>query len=232
MSQKLTCHLAAIPMRVEPTDKAELVNQVLLGEEAQVLDENEKWWFVRLLHDNYEGWVDKKQMRESTGNANGQPHSVTSLFQTLADGRMAPCGAMTSEAVIDNSIDIEKTAMQFIGSPYLWGGRTFMGIDCSGFTQLVFRACGKALPRDAYQQAALGDTIAFVDEARLGDLAFFDNAEGRITHVGIVMNRSEVGQLKIIHASGEVRVDTLDHQGIYNAETKVYSHNLRLIKRV
>jgi cell wall-associated NlpC family hydrolase len=102
-----------------------------------------------------------------------------------------------------------------------------LGIDCSGFTQNVFAVCGKSIPRDAYQQAELGDTIDFAEEAQEGDLAFFDNEEGRIIHVGMVLKDA-----KIIHASGRVRIDKLDHEGIYNAETKTYSHRLRIIKRL
>ena len=111
--------------------------------------------------------------------------------------------------------------------PYLWGGKTAFGIDCSGLTQMVYKQLHINIPRDAYQQAEIGTTVAFVGETRVGDLAFFDNAEGRITHVGIMLNNQQ-----IIHASGKVRIDTLDHHGIFDAETKQYSHKLRIIKRI
>ena len=131
----------------------------------------------------------------------------------------------------DGSADaIHRCARQFLNAPYLWGGRTILGIDCSGFTQLVMLLNGRSIPRDAYQQAELGDTVAFVEEAQTGDLAFFDNAEGRITHVGIVLREAE-HHVSIIHASGKVRIDALDHQGIFNAERSAYSHKLRIIKR-
>ena len=102
-----------------------------------------------------------------------------------------------------------------------------MGVDCSGFVQTVFKLAGNTLPRDAYQQAEIGNTLNFVDEAVAGDIAYFDNDEGRITHVGIMLDNK-----KIIHASGKVRIDLIDHYGIYNEETSNYTHKLRLIKRL
>jgi len=114
-----------------------------------------------------------------------------------------------------------------LNAPYLWGGRTPFGIDCSGFTQMVYRQYGASIPRDASQQAKKGETLSFLEECLPGDLAFFDNAEGAITHVGIVLEDG-----KIIHASGRVRVDCFDHSGIYNAELGRHTHKLRVLKRL
>jgi hypothetical protein len=122
---------------------------------------------------------------------------------------------------------IVETAHLFCNSPYLWGGKTPFGIDCSGFTQVVFKANGIHLKRDAYQQAELGEPCSFVEEAQPGDLAFFDNDEGRIIHVGIVITDN-----RIIHASGRVRIDHFDHYGIFTPERGGYTHNLRVIKSV
>jgi cell wall-associated NlpC family hydrolase len=122
---------------------------------------------------------------------------------------------------------IIKNAELLLNTPYLWGGRSVLGMDCSGFTQLVFKACGLRLYRDAYQQATQGSIIDFVEEAQAGDLAFFDNQEGSIVHTGIIMTNRQ-----IIHASGSVRIDHLDHQGIFNSELNRYTHQLRLIKRI
>lgn len=122
---------------------------------------------------------------------------------------------------------IVSTGFNYLNSPYLWGGRSFFGIDCSGFTQITFKLNGFKLPRDASQQANLGTPLSFVEEAQAGDLAFFDNEEGKIIHVGIILDDH-----KIIHASGKVRVDKLDHYGIFNVDTKKYSHHLRVIKKV
>ncbi|MFQ3326821.1 MAG: cell wall-associated NlpC family hydrolase, partial [Salibacteraceae bacterium] len=122
---------------------------------------------------------------------------------------------------------ILENALLYINSPYLWGGKSPFGIDCSGLAQMVYKIAGKKLPRDAYQQAEIGTTLSFVEEAEDGDLAFFDNEEGSIIHVGILMNENE-----IIHASGKVRIDKIDHQGIFNVDTNTYSHKLRLIKQI
>jgi cell wall-associated NlpC family hydrolase len=122
--------------------------------------------------------------------------------------------------------DLLDKAFLFLNTAYLWGGKSVFGTDCSGFTQTVFKTVGIALLRDAYQQATQGETVDFLQEVHTGDLAFFDNAEGRITHVGILINDHE-----IIHASGKVRVDSIDNQGIINVDTGLRTHNLRIIKR-
>jgi len=122
---------------------------------------------------------------------------------------------------------IVDMAMLYLNSPYLWGGKTPFGIDCSGFTQMVYKLNGIRIRRDAWQQADQGETLSFVEEAEPGDLAFFDNAEGRIVHVGIVMENN-----RIIHASGKSRIDGFDHHGIFNSDKRDYSHQLRLLKRI
>ena len=118
-------------------------------------------------------------------------------------------------------------AKLYLNSPYHWGGRSPCGIDCSGFTQMVFKLNGIQLPRDAWQQAEKGEALNFIEEAQKGDLAFFDNEEGKIVHVGIIIDKN-----KIIHSSGKVRIDTLDHYGIFNSDSGKYSHNLRVIKKI
>jgi hypothetical protein len=123
--------------------------------------------------------------------------------------------------------EIEDTALAFLNTPYLWGGRSFFGIDCSGLVQVVFKVAGISLPRNATQQIENGTRVQFVEEAAIGDLAFFDNDNGEVTHVGICLHKG-----RILHASGSVRIDTLDHQGIYNHEKRCYTHHLKVIKRV
>jgi cell wall-associated NlpC family hydrolase len=122
--------------------------------------------------------------------------------------------------------DILKTAKFFQNTPYLWGGRNIFGFDCSGFVQTVFKLLNVKMPRDAYQQAEKGQMVAFLSECKPGDVAFFDNTEGRITHVGIMISNNE-----IIHSSGKVRIDPIDDQGIFNKELNKYTHQLRIIKR-
>ncbi len=126
-----------------------------------------------------------------------------------------------------NASQLLQTAFLLLNAPYLWGGRGPFGIDCSGFTQLIYKLNGYNLPRDAYQQVNLGEPLSFVEEAQAGDLAFFDNEEGRIVHVGIVID-----QQQILHASGNVRIDRYDHYGIFNGDTGRYSHSMRVIKRL
>ena len=121
---------------------------------------------------------------------------------------------------------MEQIAKQYLNSPYLWGGKTPWGIDCSGFTQMVFKQKNVSIKRDAFQQAEQGEAVAFLAESKLGDLAFFDNEDGKITHVGILLNNET-----IIHASGKVRIDQIDNYGIMDADSKKYSHKLRFVKR-
>lgn len=121
---------------------------------------------------------------------------------------------------------IKQVAYKFLNTSYLWGGKSVFGIDCSGFAQMTYKFINKQLPRDAWQQAEKGEVVNFLQQARCGDLAFFDNEEGHIIHVGILLNENE-----IIHSSGKVRIDKIDNQGILNLETKLRTHKLRIIKR-
>ena len=123
--------------------------------------------------------------------------------------------------------NLKKTALEFLNVPYLWGGRSFFGIDCSGFTQIVYKVNGIQRPREAYQQAEAGEVLNFVEEAEIGDLAFFENEEGRIIHVGIMLENQ-----KIIHAHGKVRIDDLDCIGIFNKDQNKHTHKLRFVKRI
>jgi hypothetical protein len=245
--------LSIIPCRAEPSDKAEIISQLLFGEHYTVIEEEEKWIQVRNAYDDYEGWICRKQFVEINGkefdelNLNEFPlcGSLTGSVNYHNENRNITLGAtlpfLSSNAIkirnekavfkgesnIKDSSEVMKYALMYLNTPYLWGGRSPFGIDCSGFAQIVYKLCGYKLPRDAYQQAEEGFDVPFVETSEPGDLAFFDNEEGWITHVGIV---TEPG--KIIHASGRVKIDHLDSQGIYDVELKKYTHKLRLIRRI
>ena len=252
------CNLSLVPCRKEPSDKCEMVTQLLFGEHFTVLESQEKWSRIRIESDGYECWIDNKQyLPLSITTFNQLSHSpcfyTTELAQVIGTpqggaipvllGSTLPAFSKTECKVEDHIWKYEgqhtpagiktersgliETAMLYLHAPYLWGGRSPFGIDCSGFTQMVYRLNGKQLLRDAYQQASEGSLLSFIEEAETGDLAFFDNAEGHIIHVGIILNGS-----RIIHASGQVRIDSFDHHGIYNAETRKYSHNLRMIRKI
>ncbi len=247
--------LSIIPMRAEPAHRSEMVSQLLFGETYEVLQQQSNWLHIKCSNDGYQGWIDQNQyspvsdkdiavINNSTGLALDLMSNATSGFHAipvvtgselpLFDGLNFKIGkekfiyngqALQHDA--KNPAVFERVAMRYLNAPYLWGGRSPFGIDCSGFTQVVFKFAGVALQRDAYQQAEQGAIVNFVEEAQPGDLAFFNNEAGKIIHVGIVLKDQ-----RIIHSSGKVRIDKLDHFGIYNADTKKYSHQLKVIKRL
>jgi hypothetical protein len=228
------CLLSFIPMRAEASDRSEQVSQLIFGETYEVLEENEQWYFIETSFDLYRGWIDKKQFSPQVFEVD--THRVfgfTSSLQPFENKQiLMPLGAFVPADFPNQMLTLNEAIPLFksyVGVPYVWGGKTNFGYDCSGFTQSFFKTLGYSLKRDAYQQAAEGAEVILLSEAKTGDLAFFDNAEGRITHVGIILENN--GGFEILHASGELRIDILDHQGI-NKKSEGYSHNLRLIRRV
>jgi len=248
------CNLAIVPIRLEPSDRSELTTQVLFGEHFKILEQTEKWSRIELGFDGYNGWIDNKQFRtisEAAYNLLQQTDPVMNgdLIEYLAsaDNQLLPIPLGASITALENSeLNPEKyffdglkvsgkkdkqklidTAYLYLNAPYLWGGKTPFGIDCSGMVQMVYKLNGHKLLRDASQQATQGEALSFIEESEPGDLAFFDNDEGRIIHVGIIMEDNY-----IIHAHGKVRIDRLDHLGIYNVDTKRHSHKLRVIKKI
>lgn len=287
------CNLSIVPCRKEPSDKSEMVTQLLFGEHFQLLDSKGNWQLIRIAYDGYECWIDKKQFLPLSGKTYSEIKEsgtaiTTDLLQIafpknkeqehipLVLGSSLPKykdksfflgkekhsfdGEITFPYKRKNSSS-EKTGLTevatwYLNSPYLWGGRSPFGIDCSGLTQMVFKINGIKLKRDAWQQAEQGKALSFLEEAQTGDLAFFDNEDGKIVHVGIVtpslpiaigtspkgkessplqggLPAGQAGlEKRVIHASGKVRIDKLDHHGIYNEEMKKYTHRLRVVKRI
>lgn len=243
------CPLSIVPLRFESSDKSELVSQVLYGEIFKVLEVQKKWSKIRLDFDGYEGWIDNKQYQIITKEdfenlKNLSPRYTSDLvdFVTTQEKQLytIPLGSSIQNAsFLTHSFEgrytenkqakhkLSETALIYLNSPYLWGGKTPFGIDCSGFTQMVYKLNGHLLLRDASQQATQGEVLSFIEECEPGDLAFFDNHEGVIVHVGILLADNY-----IIHAHGKVRIDRIDHTGIFNVDEKVYSHKLRVIKKI
>ncbi len=250
------CNLSIVPLRSEPSDKSEMVSQVLFGEHFKVLEKSKQWRKIRLAYDQYEGYIDVKQFqpisKEFYQKLDGSKGAVaTELVEAVTNdkGEMIPIPLGASLPLLRNKRlnfettkyqyegnasskktpkkELVKTAYTYLNTPYLWGGKTPFGIDCSGFSQMVYKLNGYALLRDASQQATQGEVLSFIEESEPGDLAFFDDKEGAIIHVGIIMANNY-----IIHASGKVRIDRLDQSGIFNEELKKHTHKLRVIKKI
>ena len=236
-------------MRAEPKDTSELVSQVIYGESFKIIEQRTNWSLIKMSFDNYKGWIDNKQLVEisktvydlTISEANIYSSDLIEFIQINNKGLLTiPFGStLNSIKLFDHSFDgnttktvqpkenLVKTSLLFINSPYLWGGRTPFGIDCSGFTQMIYKINGYKIDRDAKDQVKTGASLSFIEESEPGDLAFFDNKEGDIVHVGIIMEDNH-----IIHAHGQVRIDRLDQTGIYNVDTKKHTHKLRVIKKI
>ncbi|HLT32770.1 MAG TPA: C40 family peptidase [Aquaticitalea sp.] len=243
------CNLSIVPLRLDPSDTSELVSQVLYGEFFKVLDQRKSWSKIRLAYDKYEGWVDNKQYLEiSHEDYISLKNSILKLSSDLVEFVQDENGKLLTISLgsilnglnllhhtFDGNLEqnnkskgnLLNTALNYLNAPYLWGGKTPFGIDCSGFTQMVYKLNGYQLLRDACQQATQGIALSFIEESEPGDLAFFDNEDGKIVHVGIIMEDNH-----IIHAHGKVRIDRLDHTGIFNTDKKLYTHKLRVIKKI
>ena len=252
--------LSIIPVRKEPSERSEMVTQVLFGEHFEMREQMVGWTNVKLEFDGYEGWIDSKMITPLSNRAllklQKYPAAITSdiitivpvndeqnlmlvagstlpvwrpylkQFSVQKDTFLATGNVIYGELKNPRTLAITQ-ALKYFNAPYFWCGRSLFGIDCSWLTQLIYKMIGIKLPRDASQQVKIGTALSFVDETQPGDLAFFDDDEGNIVHVGIIWKRN-----KIIHASGKVRIDNVDQFGIFNIDTQRYTHKMRVMKRI
>ena len=250
-----TCCVPVAPVRLEPDHRSEMVSQLLFGECCIItIVEKNGWVKVVNKSDAYTGWCQQSHLQEIDDQQyyteandltaewanqidyNGHPMWVPfgSSLTAMKNGHVFwrrntvhYAGKVWDPAMAKRDTkSVKQLAYKFLNTPYLWGGRSVFGIDCSGFTQSVYRMLNIHLLRDAQQQATQGELVGFLQQAHCGDLAFFDDEEGRIIHVGLLLNPDE-----IIHSAGKVRVDKIDNEGIVHAETGQRTQRLRIIRR-
>jgi hypothetical protein len=249
------CNVSVASLKKEPAHKSEQVSELLFGERVEILKRNEQGWaYVRADWDGYEGWcrgsqlatLSKKEIKQErkfivTNFADrfvfdehemwlpyGAEFQKTKVVLGENVGKFKGKKILVEELVL-NEETIVAASKLFLHAPYLWGGRTVAGIDCSGLSQMAYKLCNKKLSRDAAQQAMEGEAIDFLQHAQPGDLAFFDNAEGTIVHVGVLLDSQS-----IIHAtetSGKVVIDKIDGAGIISKSLRMRTHNLRMVRR-
>lgn len=252
------CPLSVVPVRSSAQERGEQLTQLLFGDLLELLDHNGKTWSrVRCIADNSVGWVKTNQILAITPsefqlyqqhyaycldllhpvmsenayipislgsrlpNFDGMQFQLAGKVFTFSGLAVFPSDLKASSAMV------LKIAQRFLYAPVQPGGRSPLGVDSAGLTQVVYRIVGVALHREPEQQVLQGESVDFVEEARAGDLAFFEDKKGRVDHVGIVLNKQQ-----ILHAFGSVRIDKLDHFGIYDEQAQQYTHKLRVIRRV
>ena len=221
------CIVSVASIYAESSSKSEMLSQILYGEKAEILEMNKNWSKIKMNFEGSEGWILSSQIAEVFSENSHNLSANFSLVDTIHGTMLLSIGSEIEAKKEDENDTIDQSALSFLNVPFLNGGRSFFGIDADGFTQLIYKKHNIKIPRKAFQQAELGEVLSFVEESEAGDLAFFDDENGNITHVGIMMEDQ-----KIIHVSGKVRIDILDSSGIFNVDQNKHTHKLRFIKRL
>lgn len=252
------CHLNMIPMRFRPANDQMMVSQLLFGETLEVIEKKNKQWFkVKSSVDGTAGYINAHQItlinetdfKRFTLNKAIVLDVCQSIFNeentksivigsslpvfdgmscTMPDAKYIFNGQAIQKDGLEFSAELLiKIAKRFIWSPEIIGGRSPFGIDSSALVQIIFSIFGVVLPRFAPDQSAIGTIIDFIELSEVGDLVFCQDDNVNISHVGVI-----IGDRKVIHAYGHVRIDKIDHFGIYNSDIRKYSHKLRFIKRL
>lgn len=244
------CHLSIVSVRANADDASEMVTQLLYGEHFKLLERRKLWSRIRIAFDACEGWVRNHQITEIDETSyysidkSKKPRYASDLISFVET-----TGSVLLPILLGSSVhnvitlshkfhgtffmdkkeksNLIQTALLYLNAPFLWGGKTPFGIDAAAFTQMVYKINGYRLLRKAFEQASQGEPLSFIEESESGDLAFFDDNDGEIHHVGIIMADNY-----IIHVDGKVRIDRLDHTGIFNSDSRTYSHSLRVIKKI
>lgn len=239
------CNLSLVAVRAEPGGKSEMVTQLLYGETYDVLEEDPsgEWIRIQTTFDQYQGWISALQFSEWHEQESlrlrvvqvpylevetGQNGMILSAGSIIGDEfNVTPLQARDFQRFTGNDLRARLSSLSrsFLNAPYLWGGRSFMGFDCSGFTQVLYKIYGIKIPRDAYRQAEQGELVS-LDDAESGDLAFFHDENGKVTHVGMLLEDG-----KIVHASGSVRIDGIRDEGIFHKDRAKITHRLKFVKK-
>ncbi len=244
-------------LRAQPSERSEMVSQLLFGEVAEVLKKQDNWLNVKHLWDETVGWLDSRQATLITPSEadffeRNHANSLALCEPVMADDHFLPIlmgaslpgfdgirlkigeasYAFSGQTIFPGSVQptgdiLSRIAKKYLHAPQLAGGRSPFGIDAAAFTQMVFKMFGIRLWRSAEAQVAQGRVVDFMDEIQAGDLAFFDDARGRVDHVGLIISSTQ-----ILHVDGRVRADRIDHFGIFNEESRRYTHQLRVVKRL